>query len=125
MQHLIWRAPVNHDPRLIKVLFGDTVLTIRHSILLEAIQRGLRHVERVEQEASAAGRQKKVSWPFFCDLQLEETNNAGSLHPKITSEDRKFFSSLSLGELWATYNCLLATKEPSPNHPEQILSSST
>ena len=125
MQHLIWRAPVNHDPRIIKVLFADTILTIRHSVLLEAIQRGLAHAERVEQEASVAGRKKKVSWPFFCGLELEKTNGAGRLHPQISSEDRKFFSSLSLGELWATYNCLLATKELSPKPPELILSSST
>lgn len=34
-QHLIWRAPVNHSTDLIHLRFGDELLTIRRTFLLE------------------------------------------------------------------------------------------
>lgn len=138
-QHVVWKAPVTLSPDMIFVAWPTRIMTIRHRVLIRAVEacsRIAQEVALLKETASNDPKKKKkkrgsvkaLSHPYIClDRNLGDLNH-GLIRPDINAlateseslaADLRFLETLSLGETWALAT-LVKAKPEVPEKPEPL-----
>lgn len=135
-QHLIWKSPVTYSRELIHVGWPTRTMTIRHSVLMRAVEvcRAVAAAAMEAKEAALKESKKKgakvkpMTHPYIClDRELSDLNH-GIIRPDIAAlaktipaiaDGLAFLKGLSLGETWALAT-LVKSKQEVPTKPDPL-----
>lgn len=137
-QHVVWKAPVSLSPDMIFIAWPTRIMTIRHKVLMRAVEACSRislEVVALKESANNDPKSKKkkapikaLSHPYIClDRNLGDLNH-GAIRPdirelaaqsKTLAADLALLETLSLGETWAL-STLVKAKPEVPEKPEPL-----
>ena len=114
-QHLVWRCPVNYSSEIYQLRFGGSTMTIRRTVLLDALAAAQLLV-RTFNEGKKKGEQIKnpfwrLDWNMLDLRHGLLRNDLASLQDDESMKAKDLLRSISSGEMWALC-VLLAGKEP-------------
>lgn len=133
-QHLVWRTPVTLDANLLRVRLGETVVTIRRLVVIDAL-KAVRDAEDAMKTLPKELRPAKKGNPGneagifkYLDWAIDNVDHSlisdgfmaltsGNEHAKQFSDLLNLLKSLNFGEVWAL---MILLKSKNPTKPEII-----
>jgi CRISPR type IV-associated protein Csf1 len=116
--HMIWRTPLTLSRQLWYVRMGTRQLTVRLALVVKALDRFKRIVDRID----GLSVNQKLQHPFnLLDFELRDLTAwriRRDVAPYLDAEDQGFIATLRPGEYWAL--AILATKQE-PENPNESL----
>ncbi|HVT36006.1 MAG TPA: type IV CRISPR-associated protein Csf1 [Nevskiaceae bacterium] len=113
-QHIYWKAPVNFSRDLLRIQFGDRLLTIRRQRALDAAADIVNYLTDPANHVVRPGTRKAVPprFPISIDRDLEAPN-CGEVSPDVPPALRQTLGSLTTGELFAL-TCIVPLRGATP-----------